>query len=259
MGKTIEKYGARKDFGKILEDLEAIIKEGKTIMDQAIPPKPLIGIVGEIFLRMHAHSNQDLIRSLERHGAEVVNASLAEWVNFISYESLKDARNGFRLNLKQLNFSAAIRYLKATIAFGVDLFYQEFRQKRVYKMALKLVDIIEDHNVAHLEAVLEEENTYSFQLGTEACLSIATIIDCARKGYNGMVNVFPFTCMPSMTTSAIVKPLLKKTGMPYVDVSCDSSIQPGREATIRTFMYQAYQHFERYGNRRVTKELKKVC
>jgi len=115
------------------------------------------------------------------------------------------------------------------------------------------------NKVAHLEANLKKDNTYSFQLGTEACLSIATIIDCARTGYNGMVNVFPFTCMPSMATSAIVKPLMKKKRMPYLDVTYDSSIQPAREATIRTFMYQAHRHFERYGNKRLKQGLEKVC
>ncbi len=46
-----------------------------------------------------------------------------------------------------------------------------------------------------------------------------------------------------MATSAVVKPFLRKLRIPYLDVSCDSTIQPGREAAIRTFMYQAHQRF----------------
>jgi hypothetical protein len=61
-----------------------------------------------------------------------------------------------------------------------------------------------------------------------------------------------------MTTSAIVKPLMKKMRTPYLDVSYDSSIHPGREATIRTFMHQAYEHFQRYGNRRANTGLKNI-
>ena len=258
MEATVEKYSPTKEFGKILDKLEEVIEHGKTLLDRKAATKPLIGIVGEIFLRMHTHANQDLIRNLEKLGAEVVNASLAEWINFISYESLQKAKNRFRLNLKQLNFFAAIDYFKDIISFGGDLFYQQFWQKKVYKRILHLVDLIEDHKVAHLEAVLKKDNMYSFQMDTEACLSIATLIECARSGYNGMVNVFPFTCMPSMTTSAIVKPLMKKKRIPYLDVSYDSSIQPAREATIRTFMYQAQRHFERYGNKRSTQGQEKI-
>jgi hypothetical protein len=61
--------------------------------------------------------------------------------------------------------------------------------------------------------------------------------------------VYPFTCMPSTTTSAIVKPLMSKLGVPYLDAAYDSSVQPGREAAIRTFMYQAHQHFKRRGRK----------
>jgi predicted nucleotide-binding protein (sugar kinase/HSP70/actin superfamily) len=208
---------------------------------------------------MHVDANQDLIRVLEKHGAEVVNASLAEWVNYISYDGLRNAKYGLRLNLKQLNFSALRGYLKAITKFGGDLLYQEYRQKQIYKRMNRIVDVVQDHKVAHLERILEKDDIYSFHMGTEACLSIATIVNCARTGYNGMVNVFPFTCMPSMTTSAIVKPLMKKMRTPYLDVSYDSSIQPGREATIRTFMHQAYQHFQRYGNRRANKGMRNSC
>ena len=86
MEDTFETYVADMAFAKILDKLEEIVEEGKAVIDPSIPPKPLVGIVGEIYLRTHIHANQDLIRVLERHGAEVVNASIAEWVNFTTYE-----------------------------------------------------------------------------------------------------------------------------------------------------------------------------
>ena len=100
-----------------------------------------------------------------------------------------------------------------------------------------------------IENTLKEEDLFSFDAGTEACLSISGIVEYAREGYNGVVNVYPFTCMPSTTTSAIVKPLMNKLGVPYLDTPYDSSFQPGREAAIRTFMYQAHQHFNRHGRK----------
>ena len=96
---------------------------------------------------------------------------------------------------------------------------------------------------------LKKDDLFCFDLGTEACLSIASILQYAREGYNGVLNVFPFTCMPSMTTAAIVKPFMTAQGVPYLDTPYDSSFQPGREAAIRTFMYQAHQHFKRHGRK----------
>ena len=128
--------------------------------------------------------------------------------------------------------------------------YQEFRQKQVYKRAEALIDHAGDHKIAHLEEILQEDDLYSFDIGTEACLSIAGILEYAREGFNGVVNVYPFTCMPSTAASAIISPVINRLGVPYLDTPYDSSFQPGREAAIRTFMYQAHQHMKRNGRKR---------
>jgi predicted nucleotide-binding protein (sugar kinase/HSP70/actin superfamily) len=247
MESAFERYGLKKKFDKLLDQLQEIILEGKEIINPAALPKPLVGIVGEIYLRTHTHANQDLIRILEKYGAEVVNASLAEWVNYVSYDGLRTARAEFLLHLKERRFRAMMAHLKDMLGFGVDLFYKEHRQKQVYKRIQKVMDVPDDHKISHLEEVLKEDDLLSFDIATEACLSVASILACARAGYNGMVNVYPFTCMPSTTTSAVVKPFMSRFGIPYLDAPYDSGIQPGREAAIRTFMYQAEQHFRRHG------------
>jgi predicted nucleotide-binding protein (sugar kinase/HSP70/actin superfamily) len=139
--------------------------------------------------------------------------------------------------------------LKEMISFGADLLYKSWRQKQIYKRVEPLSDLAQDHKVSHLDHILKEDDIFSFDVGTEACLGIAATMKCARAGYNGVVNVYPFTCMPSMTTSAVVKPLMNEMGVPYLDTPYDSSTQPGREAAIRTFMYQACQHHKRYGRK----------
>jgi predicted nucleotide-binding protein (sugar kinase/HSP70/actin superfamily) len=249
MEDAFETLGPEKDFKGILKRLEETIEEGKMIIDPRIPPKPLIGIVGEIYLRSHVHSNQDLIKTLERYGAEVVNASIAEWVNYITYNKLKEAKSRLRLNIKQFRPENMMRYLKDIARFSSELFYQEWRQKQVYRFASALIKLPEDHKVAHLEEILREDDIYSFDIGTEACLSISGILQYVREGYNGVVNVYPFTCMPSTATSAVIGPVMNGLGVPYLDTPYDSSIQPYREAAIRTFMYQAHQHMERNGRK----------
>ena len=247
MEDVFERFGQGLQFDQIFARLEAVIKEVKAVMDPGIPPKPLIGMVGEIYLRTHEEANQDVIRMLEKHGAEVVNASISEWVNFTSYEHYRSAKTALRFSLKQLKFDRFKDHLKDFFTYGGDLFYQEYRQKQIYKRVSGLVDLAKDHKVSHLEDVLRGQDLYSFDLGTEACLSIAGMMEYVREGYNGLVNVYPFTCMPSITTSSIVRPLMNKLRVPYLDTPYDSSTQPGRESAIRTFMYQADQHLKRYG------------
>jgi predicted nucleotide-binding protein (sugar kinase/HSP70/actin superfamily) len=249
MESLFETRAAATDFGGILDKLEEIVKTGRTLIDPAIPRKPLIGIVGEIFLRMHTNSNQDLIHALESHGAEVVNSSLAEWVNYVTYGQLRENKINFRLSLQQGNLGGLKGHLHKIISSGADLFYQEMRQKQFYKRATRLIDLEHDHKISHLEKQLKKEDIFTFDVTTETCVSIAAILQFVKEGYNGVVNVYPFTCMPGMTTSAIVKPVMNRMRVPYLDTPYDGSFQPGRETAIRTFMHQATQHFQRHGRK----------
>ncbi len=250
IGDAFESYVAKKEVEKILDVLDDVIREGKMIIDPSAPPRPMIGIVGEIYLRNHVHANQDLIRVLESYGAEVVNASTAEWVNYIAYSGLRDAAIKFRLSLKQLKIGSSWEFCKKIIGFGKEFYYQQYIQKKCYRRARAIIDISEDHKIAHLEKILKEKDLFSFDIGTEACLSIPGIVSYAQDGYNGIVNVYPFGCMPGTITSSIAKPLISTRQIPYMDTAYDESFQPGRETEIRTFMYQAYQHFKRHGRKR---------
>ena len=177
----------------------------------------------------------------------MVNASIAEWVNYTTYDRMREAKIGLRLSLKQLRVSRIRDSLKKILSYGVDLSYQQYRQDQVYKRVKPLLDLAEDHRIHHLDRILGEEKIYSFDVGTEACLSIPGILEYVHQGYNGVVNVYPFTCMPSTITSSIIRPIMNQKKVPYLDTPYDGSFQPGREAAIRTFMYQAQQHFKRHG------------
>ncbi|MGB5421484.1 MAG: hypothetical protein WBN03_04950 [Desulfobacterales bacterium] len=242
---TFEKHGSRDPYKPVMAEMDAILREASHIIDPRVPPKPRIGIVGEIFLRMHPDSNQNLIRVLEKYGAEVVNASMAEWMNYVSYDGLRIAKRDLRLNLKLLRLPGALAAAKNVLDFGLTLLYQERVQGKAFKRARRLLDLVGDHKISQLERILKRSGAFSFDIPTEACLSIPSIIHCASDGYHGVVNVYPFTCMPSTTTSAVVRPLMNEWRFPYLDTPYDGSSQPGREAAIRTFMYQAQKHMER--------------
>jgi predicted nucleotide-binding protein (sugar kinase/HSP70/actin superfamily) len=247
MTASFRHHSATKDFNAILDDLLEVVEQGKEIIDPQIHRKPLIAVVGEIYVRSHLKSNQDTIRTLEKYGAEAVNASIGEWINYTTYEQVRAAKIALRLNLRKLLFRGLSKVLIKYLKYNLKLFYQYMVQRKAYRAASARLDIIDDHSIGHLEQVLKIGNSFSFEVGTEACLSIASALEYAHEGYNGIVNIFPFTCMPSNLTSSIAKPMMAKLNVPYIDVSYDGSFQPGREAALRTFMYQAYQHFNTHG------------
>ena len=245
MASVIEGCGPTFAGDRILKALEVVAKQGVDLIDPQIPRKPLVGIIGEIFLRMHTRSNQDLIRNLEKHGAETVCASFSEWVNFVSYMALRKSKRQMRFNLGRVDARGLLRLAKEALDFGGSLIFQQLWLKRAYARIQSHIDIGDDHKISNLERILRENDLFRFDVDTEAPLSIAGILEYVASGCNGIVNVYPFTCMPGIITTAVIKPLLAERRIPYLDTPYDDSIQPGRQAAIRTFMYQVQQNHRR--------------
>lgn len=241
MIRLIEQRGQARDFNAFYAMLGDIAAEARKIIDPASGRKPKIGIIGEIYLRTHPDSNQHIIRELERFGAEVVDASLGEWVNFVSFVHNRNIRKDWRLAWKRLDAAGLMDASRRWVDSRIEMAWQGWRQNQVYKKALEHLDIQPDHTVATVEEKLDQDRLFTFDIGTEAVLSIGGALEYVHDNFDGVVNVFPFTCMPSNIASAILKPLLLEMDVPYMDSSYDGSIQPNREVALRTFMYQAAQ------------------
>jgi predicted nucleotide-binding protein (sugar kinase/HSP70/actin superfamily) len=245
MANSFERYGIGGTFSPILDAFDGVLKQGVALMDPGIPRKPRIGVVGEIYLRTHVLSNQDTIRNLERFGAEAVNASIAEWVNFTTYEKILEFKSRLSSDLKTKKTATLFSDARQLLGYKLELLYQQRVQSGVYRRARRIIDLADDHRVGHLDRIVKKHDLYDFRIGTEASLSIAAAMSYVEEGYNGVVNIFPFTCMPGAITSSIAKPLMQRLGVPYLDAPYDSSSQPGREGALRTFMFQAKRHFSR--------------
>jgi len=242
MMTLIEQRGSALDFNALYALLGKIAAQAKTLIDPDKPRKPKIGIVGEIYLRTHPDSNQNIVRELERFGAEVVDASLGEWVNFVSYEHYRTICKDWRRAWKRRDASALVNATRQWTDSKIEMAWQGWRQNQVYQKALDHLDIQGDHAISTVEDKLDHDRLFTFDIGTEAALSIGGALEYVHDKFDGVVNVYPFTCMPSTITSAILKPLLLKMNVPYLDASYDGAIQPNREVALRTFMYQAAQH-----------------
>lgn len=245
MQTRIEQMGETRDFKALFTLLEDIVARAKELIDPDKPRRPRIGIIGEIYLRTHPQSNQHLIREIETHGGEVVDASLGEWFNFVAYSNLRDTKRLWRIAWKKGDVNGMFQASRRWLDYQIEIKYQLWRQDQTYARALKHLDIEEDHRIASLEKKLDNDRLFNFDIGTEAAISIGGALAYVHENYDGVVNVFPFTCMPSTICSAILKPILLEKKVPFLDTSYDGSIQPNRDLAIRTFMYQAQQRKQR--------------
>jgi predicted nucleotide-binding protein (sugar kinase/HSP70/actin superfamily) len=242
MASRIEEIGASLEFEKLRRLLEDIVATARTFVDPHQPARPRIGIVGEIYLRTHPDSNQNIVRQLEEFGGEVVDASLGEWINFVSFERARKLQRRMKFAWKEGDHKTLRQVSRQWLGMEIEKLYQAWRQRQVYSSARKHLDIQPDHTINQIERRLDANRLFTLAIGTEAALSIGGALEYAHHGFDGIVNVFPFTCMPSTICSAILKPLLHQMKIPYLDAPYDGSIQPNREVALRTFLYQAKQH-----------------
>jgi len=245
--RAIEGGGLRRDFGELRAIVGDAARESRACLDPALPRRTRIGVVGEIYLRSHPGANEDLLRELERHGAEVVNASLAEWFTFITYCRVGERRREAAGHLRGRRLAAAGGALRRWAGKAVEYRYLNARRRWVYAAALRHLDIAGDHAVHEVERRLDGGRLFSIDVGTEAVLSIGGALEYLAHGCDGIVNVYPFTCMPGTIATSVLAPLLGGRGVPYLEVPCDGTRRPNREAQLRTFVWQARQRREQRG------------
>ncbi|HOT29364.1 MAG TPA: acyl-CoA dehydratase activase [Candidatus Ozemobacteraceae bacterium] len=201
--------------------------------------RPLVGIVGEIYVRTHNESNQELVRTLESMGCETFTSSIGEWIDYTTHTSIEDAHGRWKDSRTWDNG----RELAKSWLIGKG---QRIVAKMLGLPFAKLLHGRFDHSTEHLLDLVE--GIFSNHINGEAILSIGGAFAFREHGFDGVVNAMPFTCMPSTIASAILKVHMRRK-MPFVDMVYDGTILPNRNTNLATFAFQAKQQQEARRNR----------
>ena len=85
----------------------------------------------------------------------------------------------------------------------------------------------------------------------EAILSVGKTVEFAHAGADGVLNVMPFTCMPSTIVSSLMKKVQKDLGaMPALSIAYDGQEQATTETRLEAFMHQARAFQKRRGSQK---------
>jgi predicted nucleotide-binding protein (sugar kinase/HSP70/actin superfamily) len=256
--KSIQEYvrdgtSVFSSYRPVIETLRQLAATFAAITDTSIPRKPLIGIAGEIYLRMHEPSNQHVIRKLESFGCETVTASLAEWVNYTTYMRIHDAvKRARRLRHRLSPQGAAPRIewsaLKEWLLYSVTKLYQYRRMRNMYAAVTDIVDIPRDHTIEHIFSSLDGD--YDPELPGEAVLTIATVKTWLREQYHGALNVMPFGCMPGNNSDWILSTQseLQEHEFPYLSLIYDDTVNPTTEPLLAVFAEKAKRYQRSHEN-----------
>jgi predicted nucleotide-binding protein (sugar kinase/HSP70/actin superfamily) len=188
--------------------------------------KPVVGIVGEIYIRSNRFSNDDLVRKVEQFGAEAWLAPIAEWINYVNYVGKK--RSFEKKSLTNLFTMVLTDHIQRK---------DEHRMEEIFCRYLRY------GQEPRVKYVLQEARPYiheSFE--GEAILSVGKSIDFIRKGASGIINAMPFTCMPGTISAAIMKLLNKQYGVPVLNLAYDGQGLTNITTRLEAFMHQVKEH-----------------
>jgi len=159
-------------------------------MNEEPGTRPLVGVVGEIYLRFNTFSNQNMIRRIEAQGGEVWIADISEWVWYTNIEEkrkLREAGRGFSLSMAKKKVKHVI---------------QLHDEKALLSPFKK---IFSTRPEGRIEKILRYSLPYlpsTMALG-EMTLNTGKAIDFYHAGCDGIVDISPFSCMNGIVSEVI--------------------------------------------------------
>ncbi len=182
--------------------------------------RPLIGVIGEIFVRTHKFSNEDLVHKIEELGGEVWLAPVEEWLYYVNTISFRKALIKRRWS-DMMNISLK-RYFQKRIEHRYGRCFSGFLKTLEEPVTMEILD--------NASPFLHE----SFE--GEAVLSVGKVIDLVKKGAAGIINAMPFGCMPGTIVTALLKSVSRECGIPCISIPYDGSESLATMLQLEAFM-----------------------
>jgi predicted nucleotide-binding protein (sugar kinase/HSP70/actin superfamily) len=190
-------------------------------------PRPVIGVVGEIYVRSNPFSNNNFVKLVEEFGGECWLPPISEWFWYTNWTRLRDCKT--RGDIQRLTLTLLTQkiqkgdYEKITSAFprGLVRNWPEPSVEETIQVGSKYI-----HDTFEGEAIL----------------SLGKAAEFAHNGAQGVANLMPFTCMPGVIVSALLKRVQRDhENIPVLNMSYDGLEQATSRTRVEAFMHQARQ------------------
>jgi predicted CoA-substrate-specific enzyme activase len=199
--------------------------------------RPLIGIIGEIFVRHNAFANENIIRKIESLGGRVWLAPVEEWIYYVNLTGLR--KSLVRIQNKGFSRKNVTDILSTMITKHVQ-------NKIEHEFSKPFTGFLSTLHEPSTKEVLKNASPYlhdSFE--GEAILSMGKSVDFVKKGASGIISAMPFGCMPGTIVSALLKGLRQDRGIPCLSVAYDGAEAACSDIQLEAFMHQTYEYKER--------------
>ncbi|NTW65039.1 MAG: CoA protein activase, partial [Nitrospirae bacterium] len=206
-----------------LEDTLKAAKKDFEALPKTDGRKPLIGIIGEIYVRNNRFSNEDLVRQVEVLGGEASLATFGEWIYYLNAMSIRRHRKG-----------------KEFVAAAKDALKNHLQTRIEKHCSIPFKKYLRTLHEPSTRHILELAGPYipdTFE--GEAVVSIGKSVDLARQGVSGIINAMPFGCMPSTIAAGAMQIVKKEYDIPFITIPYDGTESSTNGMLLEAFMDQA--------------------
>ncbi len=215
-------------------DLESALEKIRSRLSQIeieFRERPVVGIAGDIYTRQNSFANNQLLEQLENLGCEVwPSPFLVDEIDFTFtrqfYEKLSEGNLLETMKLAGLNLVREIK--KAQV------------RKKLEFSDLKLKE-------PGFEELLRSTTAYlNYNNNQTLFLNVARMVDLARNGADGIINVICFNCMLGTASAAISRRIKKDFGnLPLPTMVYGDTEAVGTRSRLEAFVEQVCRRFNK--------------
>ncbi len=191
--------------------------------------KPVVAVLGEIYMRDNAGCNGNIANRLEALGAEVVIGPFSEWITYSTHRFARDSRwkndtkGLIRSKIQGIGQEVIVDYLLRGINKHTDT-TKDVSLHEILKLSNKYVSEFYDGDPP-------------IAMGTSAAL--------AQRGVSGIAAILPFTCMPGTLVASVSDSFRKdNNNIPFINIPYDGQDTVSLETRLQAFMFQVREYAE---------------
>jgi predicted nucleotide-binding protein (sugar kinase/HSP70/actin superfamily) len=209
--------------------LKQIVFDFKSIPVDKSNRKPVVAVIGEIFMRDNSFCNGGLIRRLEELGVETLLTPFSEWLTYSTYRYTRDSK-----------------WKKDAMGIMKSKF-QGFAQHLSEEYLLRNIRHETDHtkNVS-LNAMLSLCNTYVHKdYDGDPPIAMGSSVYLASQGISGIAAILPFTCMPGTLIASVSDSFRKDhNNLPWINIAYDGQDSVSLDTRLQAFIFQVKEYAE---------------
>jgi predicted CoA-substrate-specific enzyme activase len=199
--------------------------------------KPVVSIIGEIFMRDNAGCNGNIANRLEDLGVEVVIGPFSEWITYSTHRFTRDSR--WKGDTKGI--------IKSKI--------QAIGQEVIAASLLRGIKKFTDHEKdVSLHDMLNSCNSYVNQFyDGDPPIAMGSSVALTKRGVSGIAAILPFTCMPGTLVASVSDSFRKDhNNIPFINIAYDGQDSVSLDTRLQAFVFQV-KEFEKAAEQIQTK------